>query len=37
MAIEQKRATEAVDQQPELFLQRLVIRPVGLLQPLIEL
>ena len=37
MAIEQKRAAEAVQQQRELVLDRLVIGPVRLREPLVEL
>src|SRR5690348_4746782 len=37
MTIEQQRAAEAVDQQGELRLDRLVVRPVGLTQALVEL
>ena len=37
VTIEQKRATEAVDKQPKLILERVVIGPMRLSQPLIEL
>ena len=37
MAIEQDRAAEAVGEQRELVLDRPVIGPVGLVEPLVEL
>ena len=37
MAVEQDRAAEAVEQQRELVLDRAVIGPVGLVEPLVEL
>ena len=37
MAVDQERAAEAVDEQRKLVLDRAVIGPVGLVEPVVEL